>query len=115
MVVAPQCLAALDRLPCKWCLLQVSEQYASKARGYWQKAGLEGKIDLKLGLASESLEQLLQEGRTGTYDFAFIDAGANSCHDLWSHARMHIRVLHLLHGTHGVFACCASIATAVAC
>ena len=52
----------------------VSEEYTSVARRYWREAGVAAKIDLHLGPASETLGSLIEEGLTGTYDFAFIDA-----------------------------------------
>lgn len=52
----------------------ISEEYTSVARRYWQEAGLTEKIDLRIGPAADTLEQLLHEGREGAYDFAFIDA-----------------------------------------
>ena len=54
--------------------LDASEEYTAVARRYWREADVDYKVDLRIGPAIESLEQLLREGREGFYDFAFIDA-----------------------------------------
>jgi predicted O-methyltransferase YrrM len=51
-----------------------SEKWTAIARRYWRKAGVENRIELRLGDASDSLEQLEEEGEAGRFDFAFIDA-----------------------------------------
>jgi caffeoyl-CoA O-methyltransferase len=49
----------------------VSDEWTSVARQYWQKAGLDGQIELRLGPALDTLRAL---PAAATFDLAFIDA-----------------------------------------
>jgi predicted O-methyltransferase YrrM len=51
----------------------VSKEFTDRARGYWKEAGVDGKIDLRLGPAVETLDAMIA-AKDAPFDFAFIDA-----------------------------------------
>lgn len=52
----------------------VSEEWTSIARRHWDAAGVGDRVDLRLGPAISTLDDLLAQGETDGYDFAFVDA-----------------------------------------
>lgn len=52
----------------------VSEEWTSVARRYWERAGVGHKIELRLAPALVTLDELIAAGEAERFDLAFIDA-----------------------------------------
>jgi predicted O-methyltransferase YrrM len=63
--------------------LDVDEEWPSFGRRYWAEAGVAHKIEFRAGRASETLSQLIAEGREGDFDFVFIDADKRGLDDYY--------------------------------
>lgn len=68
----------------------ISDEWTSVARRYWAQAGVADRVDLRLGPALDTMDELLANGGEGTFDFAFIDASKREYPDY------HERIVRLL-------------------
>src|SRR6266403_1546253 len=68
----------------------INEEFTAIARRYWKEGGVDQKIDLRLRPALDTLKELIANGESGRFDFAFIDA------DKTNYLNYYECVLHLL-------------------
>ena len=69
----------------------VSEEYTTIARRYWQEAGVNHKIDLYIAPALSTLDGLIAAGECDSFDFAFIDADKSNYDGYYERALQLVR------------------------
>lgn len=63
-----------------------SEEWTAIAKKYWQLAGVNDRIDLRLAPALETLRILIDTGHTGQFDLVFIDADKVNIRNYFEHS-----------------------------
>ncbi len=69
----------------------LSEEYTARARQTWRAAGVEDRIELRLGPALETLDGLIAQGEAGSFDMAFIDADKSNYSNYYDRALQLVR------------------------
>lgn len=69
----------------------ISDEYTTIARKYWEKAGVAHKVDLRIAPALDTLDRLIAEGHSNSFDFAFIDADKSNYDNYYERALQLVR------------------------
>jgi predicted O-methyltransferase YrrM len=84
------CIAGAMPADGKLICCDVSEEYTKVARNYWRRAGLESKIELRIGPAVATLDALISAD-VEPFDFAFIDADKTNYSNYYDRAIQLVR------------------------
>ncbi len=68
------CIARALPADGKLVCIDKSDDWTQMARRYWKEAGLEGRVELRLGDGVDMLDRMIASGESGNYDLAFHDA-----------------------------------------
>ncbi len=64
----------------------ITDRWPRIGAGYWARAGVDGRIDLRVGDAAQTLKTLVADEGPGTFDFVFIDADKQHYPDYYESA-----------------------------
>jgi predicted O-methyltransferase YrrM len=84
------CMAQAMRSGGRLVCCDLNEEWTAIGLPFWQRAGVRGRIDLRIAPALETLAGLIESGETGSFDIAFIDA------DKTNYSNYYERCLELL-------------------
>ena len=87
-------LAVAEAMPADGRLIacDVSTEWTSVGKPHWAAAGVADKIDLRIAPAVATLDKLIAEGQSNTFDFAFIDADKSNYDNYYERALKLVRV-----------------------
>lgn len=68
------CMAQAMPKDGKLICCDVSKEWTAVGRPFWEQAGIEDRIELRIAPALETLDAMLQNNQAGQFDMAFIDA-----------------------------------------
>jgi caffeoyl-CoA O-methyltransferase len=69
----------------------ISAEYTSIGKPYWQRAGVADRIELVIAPAARTLDTRIAAGESGHYDFAFIDADKAGYDTYYEHCLQLVR------------------------
>ncbi len=87
-------LAVAEAIPPDGLLIacDVSQDWTAVGKPHWVAAGVASKIDLRIAPAVETLDALIAQGQSNTFDFAFIDADKSNYDNYYERALRLVRV-----------------------
>jgi len=86
------CMAAAMPDDGRIVTLEGMSEFSDIADKHWKMSGVAERIELRLGMALESLSTLVNEGMAGAFDFVFIDADKKEYDDYYEYALQLVRL-----------------------
>ncbi|MEO0587677.1 MAG: class I SAM-dependent methyltransferase [Planctomycetota bacterium] len=82
---------ALTRPQARLTCLDVSEEFTRLGVEAWRSAGVDERVDLRIGPAMATLDGMLESGEHDAYDLAFIDADKINYPDYYERCMLLVR------------------------